>query len=85
MTELTHIHRQLCLVAEVNVTLYGIFRGRTAIAVTGVHDVIVERPVVEHIEKAVPVGTSQENDMVRVNSTYGLDRPFIKRLQECIE
>ena len=56
MAYLTHIHRQIGLVAEVDIVFDGFFGRRSAIAMAGVHDLWVESPVAEHVEVAVPTG-----------------------------
>ena len=85
MTELAHIHRTVDGVAEIDVVGDGLFGGRTAVTVAGVHQLIVVGAVVQHPEKAVPVGTAQQDDVVFIYLSDGLYRLFIYRLQQLVE
>ena len=58
VTDLAHVHRQLGLVTEVDDALDGLGGRLTSIAVAGVHNLIVELPVVEWLEVTVPLGTA---------------------------
>ena len=85
MTELAHIHRTVDGVAEIDVVGDGLFGGRTAVTVAGVHQLIVVGAVVQHPEKAVPVGTAQQDDVVFIYLSDGLYSLFIYRLQQLVE
>ena len=52
---------------------------------TGVHDLLVELPVVEHKEEAVPMGTSQQDDVILVYLADGLHTAFVEGLQHGVE
>ena len=85
MPRLAHIHRQTGLVAEVDVILDGLGSGITAIAVAGVHDVVIKFPVGEHIEVGVPAGTAQQDHVVLVHLADGLNRALVERLELLVQ
>ena len=85
MAELAHVHGQAALVAEVDIVFYRLGGGRTAVTVTGVHDVGVEGPVCQHVEVAVPAGAAQQDDVVGVGLPYGGHRAFVERLQTAVQ
>ena len=85
MARLAHVHRQPRLVAEVDVILDGLGRGVTAVAVAGVHDVVVKLPVGEHEEVRVPAGTAQQDDVVGVHLADGFDGTLVERFEQLVQ
>ena len=85
MAELSHVHRAADGVAEVDVVGDGLLGGRTSIAMTGVHQLVVVARIVEHPEEAVPMGTAEQDDVVLVHLADGLHTALVERLQELVE
>ena len=85
VAELTHIHRALNGVAEVDVVTDGLSGSRTSIAVAGVHQLIIVRGIVEHPEEAVPMGAAQQDDVVLVDLANGFHTALVERLQQGVE
>ena len=85
MARLAHIHGQARLVAEVDVILDGLGRGVATVAVTGVHDVVIEGPVAEHVEVGVPAGTAHQDHVVGVHLADSLDGTHVERLELLIQ
>ena len=85
MACLTHIHGQTRLVAEVDVVLDGLGCGVAAIAVAGVHDVVIKLPVVEHVEVGIPAGTAQQDHVVGVHLADGAHGTLVQRLEQLVQ
>ena len=66
MSELAHVHRTVDRVAEVDVVCDSLLGGWSAVAMAGVHQFVVVAGIVEHPEEAVPVGATQQDDVVLV-------------------
>ena len=85
VTYLTHVHGQVGLLLVTDVVADGCGCGITAVAVAGVHDFIVERPVGEHEEVGIPTGSTQQDDVVLVGLPDGLRGSLVERLQKQVE
>ena len=51
----------------------------------GVHDVVVEGPVGEHVEVGVPTCTAQQNHVILIHLADGLDRALVERLKLLVQ
>ena len=85
MAYFAHIHRQVHPVAEVDDFLDGGLSRFSPVAVAGVHDLVVVSRIGEGTEIAVPLGASQQDDVVAVYLTDGCDRPFVEWFQRGIQ
>ena len=85
MTEFTHVHRTINGVAEVDVVGDGFLGGRTAVTMTGVHQFVIIAGIVEHPEETIPMGASEQDDMVLVYLANRLYTTLIEGLQQGVE
>ena len=67
---LAHIHRQACLVAESYYLVDELGRRLASVAVAGEHDVVVESPVGEKLERIVPFRAANQYYVVAVGLAY---------------
>ena len=67
MAYFAHIHRQTSLVAEGAEVAYCLLAGIASVAVAAVHYLVVEAPVAEVVEAAVPLRASEYDDVVAVH------------------
>ena len=85
MADLSHIHRKVGAVTELDEVHYGRADRVSAIAVTGPHNLVIIGPVLERLEVAVPLRCAEHYDVVVVNLSYGSSHPLVKRLKKIIE
>ena len=69
------------LVSEVDDALDGCFGGIASIAMASVHHLVIEDPVVERLEVAIPLSTTQENDVVVVYFTDSLGGTLVETFE----
>ena len=63
----------------------GLLGGRSAIAMTGVHQLVIVAGIVEHPEETVPMSPTQEDDVILIDLTDGLHTTLIEGLQQGVE
>ena len=80
MAKLAHIHRTIDRVAKLDIVGDRLLGGRTTIAMTGVHQFIIVTGIVEHPEETVPMGSTQEDDVILIDLTDGLHTTLVKWL-----
>ena len=85
MSELTHVHRTADGIAEIDVVGNGFLGGRTAVTMTGEHELVVVADIIEHPEETVPMGSAQQDDVVRIHLADGSYTTFVERLQQGVE
>ena len=81
MSELTHIHGSVDGIAEIDVMGNGFLDGRTAVTMTGEHELVVVADIIEHPEETVPMSPAQQDDVVRIHLADDSDTTFVERLQ----
>ena len=80
-----HVHQESGLVAELDDGADGVGGRGALVAVAGVHDLVVKGPIAEDPEIAVPLRSSQEDDVVPVHFADGGDSPFMQGLEQGVE
>ena len=85
MADLSHIHRKVGAVTELDEVHYGRTDRVSAIAVTGPHKLVIIGPVLERLEVAVPLRCTKHYDMVCIDLSYRCCNPLVKRLKKVIQ
>ena len=78
---LAHIHRQVRLVAKVDVRLYCFLGSLAPVAVARINDFVVESPVGQRFEITVPLWGPEYNDVFAVYLAYCSHAFFVHSLE----